>query len=104
MGIFEDMSLTALGVMSDASCSYDATNILTTSNGSFALDVVIDKDVEIINKNTEAISDNALIVANTATFKSTVISVGDSLRVQEKTWMIGQTLEDDGFVMTVIVT
>lgn len=104
MDVFEDMSQTALSIMADSSDSDKTTSRLVTKEGSFDIDVVIDKDVEIVNQYTEDRGDDALLIEDTATFNTIALAVGDTLTVKGRNYTIGRTIENDGFVMTVIIT
>ena len=107
MNIFEYASDAIIKTVSE---NTDGMGYLSHNGTSTQLPVLIEKDVAIINEFTEVRGDDAYSTANTATFDSTDVTTGDTLRVHDvasrstRTWIVGRTLEDDGFLMTVIVT
>lgn len=107
MNIFEYASDQIIKTISQ---NTDGTGILTHDGAGKELHVLVEKDVAIINEFTEVRGDDAVSSATTATFDSTAVTTGDTLLVYDtakkadRLWIVGRTIEDDGFLMTVVVT
>jgi len=78
--------------------------ICSATHGNYQVDIDINRDVAIVNEFTEARGDDAVSYADTATFLTRDVTVGDTIKTNTRTWVIGRTIDDDGYSMTVIIT